>query len=469
MNKTAFSRFAFVGLVLIGLVLFAVLLFAGQQTANQLKVQAANTANSAATSVQLTAQAQGKQTLQAVEAQATQAMATANAQATAKIEGTKQIDLNLFPNREIKVAVHLPLSGFLAENGTDAFEGAQLALVQRAQSIVNLGFNISIAPYDDQANPDVGLENAKQIVRDSSTLCVVGHLNSGVALPASVEYHAAGLAMVSPTVTHPELTERGYAEINRIIGRSDMQGMAAAIYAQQQGINTVFVVQNLYHPGVAEIFNQAAKLIGLNVVGSQSAEGPEALSALVDQIVALNPDAVYFAGNYDQAAPFFQSLRAKGYLGLFMGPDGLDHPDLLMSGPALQSGKGTIYTVIGDLYTARASFPAVQQFNQGFQAYFGRPPKSLFFATQGYDAMSVCLKGIEDAIRQKGSVLNRDDVASAIRALQDFPAVSRPFISFDQKGDLKDADYLIYQVTATSPQSWKNNAFLGAIGVNPFP
>jgi branched-chain amino acid transport system substrate-binding protein len=466
MNKPGNRGMLFWGLLFLGVIIFSVLVFVGQQTANQLKVQAENTARSAATSMQSTAQAQSAQTLDAVAGQATQAMATANAQATAKIEGTKQIDLNLFPNATIKVAVHLPLSGFMPENGQFTLEGAELALAQRVQPIVNLGFNVIIAPYDDQGNPDIGVANAQQIARDSSILCVVGHLQSGVAIPASEEYHAAGLAMVSPAATKPELTDRGYAEINRIIGRDDTQGFAAAQYAHSQGIQTVFVVRQVGH--IASIFKKGAEMLGMNVVGFESAETSEQLSALTDQIVLLNPDAVYLESTYDRAAPFFKSLREKGYMGLLMGPDWLDHPDLLLAGPALQSGKGTVYTVVGDLYNERASFPAIQQFNQDFQAYFGRPPQNMFFATKGYDAMSVCLKGIEDAIRQKGSVLTRDDIARAIRALRDFPGVSTPFISFDSNGDLSNADYPIYQVTATSAASW-HNTFLGAIGVPANP
>ncbi len=466
MNKPANRGILFWSLLLLGVIIFAILVFAGLQTANQLKIQAENTAQSAATSVQFTAQAQSAQTLEAVAGQATQAMATANAQATAKIEGTKQIDLNLFPNATIKVAVHLPLSGFLSENGRDALEGAELALVQRAQPIVNLGFNVVIAPYDDQSQPDIGLANAQQIVRDSSILCVVGHLNSGAAIPASEEYHAAGLAMVSPAATKSALTDRGYAEVNRIIGRDDIQGLAAAHYAYSQGIQTVFVVRQAGH--IASLFKKGAETLGMNVVGFESAETSEQLSALTDQIVLLNPDAVYLESTYDRAAPFFKSLREKGYMGLFMGPDWLDHPDLLLAGPALRSGKGTVYTVIGDIYNERAYSPMVQQFNQDFQAYFGHPPQNIFFATKGYDAMSVCLKGIEDAIRQKGSVLMREDIARAIRALRDFPGVSVPSISFDSNGDLANADYPLYQVTATSAASW-HNTFLGAVGVPATP
>ena len=34
-------------------------------------------------------------------------------------------------------------------------------------------------PFDDQAKPDVGVANAKNIIADKDILGVIGHLNSG--------------------------------------------------------------------------------------------------------------------------------------------------------------------------------------------------------------------------------------------------------------------------------------------------
>lgn len=469
MNKSLNSRRVVWASLGIAVMIFFALIFVGQQTAKRLEAQAVQTANSVATSAQATAQSVGTQSAQTAAAQATQAMATAHAQATAKIEGTKQIDLNLFPNGEIKVAVHVPLSGFAAEWGQDTLDGAQLALAQRSSSLVNLGFNVSIAAYDDQANPDVGVENARQMVRDSSVLCVVGPLFSGVAMFASDEYHAAGLAMVSPLASRPELTERGYAEVNRLIGREDRQGIAAAQYAHSQGINSVYIVYPSFSQSTAEGFKTTAEALGMSILGFQLAEQNEQLSALAEQIAPLNPDAVYFTGIYDQAAPFFSQLRAKGYLGLFLGSDGLDDPQFLqLGGPSLKAGKGVVYTTLLDTYNSTNGFPFAQSFNQNFEAYFGHLPKTTALAIQGYDAMSVCLQAIENTIRQKGNIITRDDVARAIRSLQDFQGIRRT-ISFDEKGDLTHADYLIYQVTAASPASWRTNAFLGAVEISVSP
>lgn len=469
MKKSESLRVVLLGGFGIALIVFLVLVFIGQQTAKRLEVQAINTANSLATSVQATMQASGTQSIQTAAAQATQVMATVNAQATAKIEGTKQIDLNLFPNREIKVAVHVPLSGAEAERGRDVLEGAQLALSQRSSSLVNLGFNVSIVPYDDQGNPDIGLENARQTVRDSSVLCVVGPIFSSIAVFASEEYHTAGLAMVSPLATREELTERGYTEVNRIIGREDRQGIAAAQYAHSQGIASVYIVYPSFTQNNADEFRKTAEALGMNILGNQLAEQDEQLVALAEQIASLNPDAVYFTGAYDKAAFFFSQLRAKGYLGLLIGTDWLDDPQFLqLGGSSLKAGKGVIYTTLIDSYNSTSVFPFVQSFAQDFEMYLGHPPKTVAFAMRGYEAMAICLQAIENTIRQKGNIVMRDDIAKAIRSLRDFQGVGRT-ISFDEKGDLMYADYLVYQVTAPAPNLWRTNSFLGAVQISTAP
>ncbi len=81
------------------------------------------------------------------------------------------------------------------------------------------------------------MANAKRIVSDPAILAVVGYYNSGVQIPSSEVYHASGLANVSPADTNPKVTVRGYAEINRIVGRDDVQGVVGADFAISRGVN----------------------------------------------------------------------------------------------------------------------------------------------------------------------------------------------------------------------------------------
>ena len=59
---------------------------------------------------------------------------------------------------------------------------------------------------------------------------IVGHLNSGVSIPASTVYAQAGIPMVTGSSTNPKLTEQGLKTVFRTVGRDDQQGPAIASY-----------------------------------------------------------------------------------------------------------------------------------------------------------------------------------------------------------------------------------------------
>src|SRR5690606_30520949 len=102
---------------------------------------------------------------------------------------------------------------------------------------------LELAPYDDQASPDTGVANATQIVADPGIVCMVGHLNSGVMLASMEQYHNASLAAVSPANTNPLITDRAYPEINRIVGRDDIQGVVGQQFAAGElGMSSVYIV-----------------------------------------------------------------------------------------------------------------------------------------------------------------------------------------------------------------------------------
>src|SRR5919198_6144350 len=88
----------------------------------------------------------------------------------------------------IKVAVQAPLSGEQAAQGEYIKLGAQLAVEEAAKSFKSLGYDLVFVPYDDQAKPEIGVANARNVVADSDVLLIVGHFNSGVALPSSDIY-----------------------------------------------------------------------------------------------------------------------------------------------------------------------------------------------------------------------------------------------------------------------------------------
>jgi branched-chain amino acid transport system substrate-binding protein len=363
----------------------------------------------------------------------------------------------------IKIATQSPLSGGQSVLGVDIKNGAQLALEQLGGPLKDMGFTLELAPYDDQATPDVGVANAKNIVADPDILCGVGHLNSGVMIPSSEEYHTAGIPFVSPANTNPVVTTRGYLEVNRIVGRDDVQAPVAEEYAfKELGAKSVYVIHDktAYGQGVAEFFRTAAEEDGLQVLGFEGTEETANFDPIITPILAANPDVLFFSGIYNQAGVFFKQARDAGYTGTFLGTDGMDSSELAsLAGDALTRDGGMAYTSVAGPASA---YPKAAKFAADFKAKFGADPQP--FAAQAFDSMGICLKAIENAANaNNGNKPTRNAVATAIRALT-YEGITGS-LSFDDIGDLPVANYFIIKVNATSADTWSSNEIVTTISL----
>lgn len=335
----------------------------------------------------------------------------------------------------IKIATQTPLSGEQADIGEQIKLGAQLAVEEATARFQKLGFDLRFAPYDDQAKPEVGVANARSIVADPDILLVVGHWNSGVALPASEIYKDFMLAMISPANTHPLITDRGYPNVSRICGRDDIQGPVGARFAAQDlKIKSVYIIHNkaFYGQGIADTFRAEASRLGVKVLGYEGTEEKSNFAPLIIPIRARNPDLIYFGGEYPQAGLLLRQMREKGVKSLFMGPDGIDSVEMVrIAGEA----------VVGSHYTTVAAPAAHAEFGKKFTQRFKQP--GVAWAMYGYDAAAVGLKAIEEAIRETGGKKpSRAQVSAAVRKVKNFKGLTGS-ITFDEKGDPIKAKYFV--------------------------
>ncbi len=365
----------------------------------------------------------------------------------------------------IKIATQSPLSGGQAALGEGIKNGAQLAIEQLKGPIEALGFKVELVPFDDQAKPDVGVANAKQLVNDPDILAVIGHLNSGVAIPSSETYKDYDLVMVSPANTNPCITDRGYLVTNRICGRDDVQGAVAAEFAfNELKVKTAFVIHDktTYGQGVAEFFKKRFEELGGQVLGFEGTEEKANFDPLITAIQAVNPELIFFGGIYDQAGVFFKQAREKGVQAVFMGPDGMDSSELAkIAGDA----------VVGMYYTTVAAPPTVyegaKKFIEDYRAKFGRDPEP--FSAQAYDATAIVLKAIEAAIQEAGGQKpSRRAVAEKVRATKDFQGITG-VITFDERGDPVKAKYFVIKVVSGNPEDWGKNELVKTLELAPPP
>ncbi len=331
----------------------------------------------------------------------------------------------------IRIAVQSPLSGSLVDLGIDIQRAADLAFSETRRSIENLGFQVELVVYDDGGNVDTGRSTASQIISDPTVLCGVGHLNSNVFLAASDFYHEGGLAFISPAATNPTAMERGYFEVNRVIGRDDIQGIASARYAAEEGMYNIVLSSedNEYSHRIADAFIQEAQAYGMKVLDVSNI-------AYIYDPAGPPVDLVYGVGNPSFARDFFIYMQSMGYDGPLMGPDMINAPDIIGT---------TGDTFYDGIYFSTAAGPAyfyegAATFMEEFQAYYGSSPQP--FAVQTYDAMSICIQAIEKAVREKNNQIpSRYEVAQAIRNMG-FSGITG-YIQFNSNGELLDASYFI--------------------------
>src|SRR4051812_16549721 len=216
---------------------------------------------------------------------------------------------------------------------------------------------------------DVELANARRAVEDPDAMVYIGTYNSGAAKISIPVLNRVHMAMVSPGNTYPGLTKPGTGTAGepwvyyplgirnyfRVVPADDLQGAAAAAYAKQLGAKSAYVLDDteLYGHGIAQIFAQSARDLGLQVLG-----GPEGIdvhaedySSLAQKIMSAKPDLVYFGGISDnRPGMVLRDLRAAGFTGAFMGADGIVDSTFVQQA---QTGSGT-----GDVYATLVGLPA---------------------------------------------------------------------------------------------------------------
>ncbi|BDH62006.1 branched chain amino acid ABC transporter substrate-binding protein [Lysinibacillus sp. PLM2] len=342
----------------------------------------------------------------------------------------------------IKIATQSPLSGGSANIGEAIKLGAQMKLEEEQAKFEELGFTLQLVPYDDQGDPKTAVSNANLIGADKSIFGVIGHYNSAVAIPASEVYEKYNIVMVSPANTANEITNRGFKTVNRIVANENFQGPAGAQFAVNElGATEIFVIHDKtsYGLGLTEAFVQAAKELGVEIVGEGSITvGDKDFNDVISKIISVKPDLVYFGGLYSEGGILVKQARDNGIDIPFIGGDGLNSSTLVEI-----AGEAVINTYFTSIAGDSNATEAGKKFEEEYKTKFAKEPG--YFSIYGYDSMGVLLRGLEDAIKTNdGKLPSKAEVVAAVRAIKDFKGVLTT-VTFDDKGENINAKVFIYR------------------------
>jgi branched-chain amino acid transport system substrate-binding protein len=325
-----------------------------------------------------------------------------------------------------------PLTGGIAHLGKDDDNGVRLAVDQANAKGLTIGgkkVKFVVDSEDDQADPKLGPTIAQKFA-DAKVAGVVGHLNSGVTIPASAVYNQAGIPMISGSATNPKLTEQGFKNVFRVVGRDDQQGPAIAQYLESLKVKKVAIADDAtaYGEGLADQVDKTLAAGGVKVVAREKTNDKATdFKAILTKMKGKAPDAVFYGGMDATGGPMLKQARELGIKSVFTFGDGACTAE--MGKLAGAAAEGMICSQAGLPVEA-----ASKDFVTAFNAKYGEIKQ---YAPFYYDAANLLIAAMQKA--------DSTDPAKYLPALQgiSYDGVTG-HIEFDDKGDRKNAEITIF-------------------------
>jgi branched-chain amino acid transport system substrate-binding protein len=331
-----------------------------------------------------------------------------------------------------------PLTGGIAHLGKDNENGVRLAVEEANAAKIRIGGKdvvFELVAHDDQADPKVGTTVAQKLV-DAKVAGVVGHLNSGTTIPASAIYNGANppIPMITGSATNPKLTEQGFRNIFRAVGRDDQQGPAIASYlaaSAKPKLAAVIDDATAYGEGLANEVEKSLKAAGVKVLPRErGTDKTTDWKAALTKVKGRNPDAVFYGGMDATAGPLLRQGRELGIKAVFAFGDGACTDN--MKQLAGEAAEG--------LLCSQAGIPpqaASKKFLDAYKKRFNVDP--ILYAPFTYDGANLLIEAMKKA--------NSADPAKYLPEVQKIEfsgATGR--IAFDAKGDRSDAEMTIFTI-----------------------
>lgn len=343
----------------------------------------------------------------------------------------------------IRIGVAGPLTGDQAKVGQDMRNGVLLAVEDANSKGGILGMRLEIVEMDDRHDPKEAVSVAQKLVADKDVVGVIGHLNSGCCIPASDIYRQAGMAMITPSATNPEVTSRqlspnwGPKNLFRVCLTDDVQGELAGKFAiEKLRVKTVAVIhdKSAYGKGIAMEFEKAFRKYGGKVLTIEGiTQGDEDFSAVLTKIKGMSPDLIYFGGMFREGGLIVKQARALGIRAIYMGADGLYTPEYIRIGG--EAAEGSIMSFLAPPWD---KFESVREFMRRYNERFGEIQT---YAPYAYDATNVLI----EAIKRAGTT-DRRKVSEEVAKTKDFKGITG-IITFDEKGDNVNKKVYFYKVS----------------------
>jgi len=349
----------------------------------------------------------------------------------------------------IHIAWIQTISGSTAPLGQTNVNGGELAINDKGGEL--LGHPIRYDGEDSLFNAEGGQAAGTKVAADPTVVAVLGTSCSSEARAAMPSITNAGMVMVSPSNTNPDLTDPNHPDHHpgyfRTAHNDLFQGRIAAEFAYYElGLRSAATVHDgsPYAQSLQQVFADVFTQLG-GFITSQEAvnSGDTDFKPVLTKIASGSPDIIYFP-IFEPEGDLLASQKCD-VSGLentkLMGADGM-----FTSSFPTTAGSCALGMYFSSPYVGSTAMPA---FLAKYNATFGEFPTS-GYAPHAYDAMNLIFAAVEKAahVDADGIVhIPRQSLRDALYKTKNFVGLTGN-LSCDENGDCATGEALaIYQIS----------------------
>lgn len=334
--------------------------------------------------------------------------------------------------QDIPVAVAGPMTGGESAFGTQMKNGAEMAVADLNAAGGVLGKKLALQVGDDACDPKQARSVAEKLA-GARVPFVAGHFCSSSSIPASEAYAEGNVLQITPASTNPLFTERKLWNVLRICGRDDQQGIVAAQYILKhfKGKNVAILNdKTTYGKGLADETKKALNKAGFKEKLFESYnKGDKDFNSIVSRLKRENIDLVFVGGYHQEAGLILRQMRDQGMKTILMAGDAMNAKEFAsITGPA---AEGTLFTFGPDPRNKPTAKAIVEKF------------KAKNIDPEGYTLYTYAAFQIWSQAVAKAKTTDPKKVIATIKAGSWDTVLGK--LSFDQKGDITQIDYVVYK------------------------
>jgi branched-chain amino acid transport system substrate-binding protein len=336
---------------------------------------------------------------------------------------------------DIKVGINVELSGGVASYGTNARDGAILAIEEINKAGGVLDKKIKPIERDCKSIADEAMSVSAALMGEK-IVAQIGPLTSGDVAGSTPVMMENKVPLIAPAATAANVTvddktgkTRDY--IFRVCFIDPFQGTLMAQFATDnlEAKKAVIYCDNSsdYGKGLAQYFEKTFTENGGTILAKEGfVKDDRDFRAALTKIKGLNPDFIYVPGYYQEVAPLIKQARELGITVPMGGCDGWDSPDMVsVAGPSALNK-----TYFTNHYSSQDTDPQVVKFVEAFKAKYNKEPDA--FAALGYDSVQIMVQGLKDA-GEADSV----KLTEALAKIKDFAGITGKMSIDDQHNPVK--------------------------------